>query len=198
VRRSTATVTPQPSEHTSHALCLSSRDHVRPGYCCVTVPEKPEADIEAFFAYEDDQFDYVLFDHTAERLASDPDRATLFWKHLYRICAHGAVITLRVDPSTAQDKTFPTTLANMQTTVAHMWTLNMDDPAGFASQHNISFGILSHTPVFAYDYHRMIKRRKTTQQKALQKAETDSSVLIEIVFELIANKRFRGFREVSL
>lgn len=190
-------MTLQPSVTTSRSLLLSRRAQQKHGVLCETVTD-PQTDISKVFAYPDNAFDEVTLEQVAERLVTTSERAKEFWKELHRVCAHGSLVTLRVAPTGEKNNSFPSTLQHMQDTVVQTWSLNMDDVACFATQNNISFGVVSYTPVFSYDFHRMIKRRKSTQEEALALAEKKSNVLLESVFVLVANKQLRGFEEVSL
>ncbi|WP_298817928.1 hypothetical protein [uncultured Roseibium sp.] len=185
---------------TARRICMTTHASPWPGYeVCVVPPGRQE--IEALFTWETGTIAEIRIENVAERLVTDKDAAAQFWIELHRVCAHGALVELRVAPPAEDSETptpFPFLPSEMRQTVERIWNLDMDAEAGFAVENDISFGLIAFSPVFTYEYHRQIKRRKMTQEKALARAETRPGVLISSDFTLIANKRLRGFREIEL
>lgn len=171
-----------------------------PGYEVCIVPPGSQKNV-GLFNWETGTIAEIRIENVAEQLVIGEDAAVQFWMELHRVCAHGALVELRVAPpaeSSGIPAAFPFLPSHMRKMVERLWTLDMDTGASFAVEHGISFGLIAFTPVFAYEYHRQIKRRKLTQEKALALAETQPGVLLSSEFTLIANKRLKGFKEIKL
>ncbi|MFN3259440.1 MAG: hypothetical protein ACE37J_02665 [Pikeienuella sp.] len=177
---------------------LSFNEVSRPGYDVCVVVYKQDTN-ELVLHGKDGVFAEVLVENVAEHLATDRASAAAFWRELYRICAHGAIVKLllRARPIGAASA-FPNSLGEMREAIERVWTLDMDVDACFAVEQGVSFGLLSYEPIFSAEYHRAIKRRKMTQDAALAIAEKEGGVVDFHYFSLIVNKRLSAFEEVEL